>query len=237
MTGWALVAYAGAVLLAGPASAACPTPLADATRLILVTTATMNGADATLQTFERTSLADSWRQRSGPQAAVVGKTGLGWGLTYRGEAKAGEPIKIEGDGRSPAGIFALGPAFGFAPSDLPGYLEIERGVQICVDDPTSPHYSQIVTQEEAGKGVSGESMGAIPLYKRGIVVDYPTSGGAKSGSCIFVHIWRGRGQGTVGCVAAPEATVADLQAWAGSGGAVIAILPDGAIDRFSGCLP
>ncbi|MGH6866573.1 MAG: hypothetical protein ACREDO_10490 [Methyloceanibacter sp.] len=97
-------------------------------------------------------------------------------------------------------------------------------MQICVDDPASQHYSRIVTYAEAGPGAKNENMGAIDLYKSGIVVDYPTSGTARLGSCIFIHIWRGQGHGTVGCVAAPEATVANLQNWTAEG-AAIAILP------------
>lgn len=204
---------------------------------MLVITPTMNSARATLQTFERAAPDRPWQPRSDPQTAVVGKAGLGWGLTFRDAAAPGEPLKKEGDKRSPAGIFALGPAFGFGASDLPGYVQIKKGVQICVDDPGSPYYSEIVTRAEAGKGVSGENMGAIPLYRHGLVVDYPTSAKAKSGSCIFVHIWRGPGQGTAGCVAAPETAVEDLQDWAGHGGAVIAILPKGAKGRFPSCLP
>lgn len=110
-------------------------------------------------------------------------------------------------------------------------------MQICVDDPGSPHYSQIVTREEAGPEVSGEDMPAIPLYRRGLVVDYPTSGAEPAGSCIFIHIWRGKGMGTAGCVAGPEAMVASLQEWAGAGNAAIAILPQAALDRFGACLP
>jgi D-alanyl-D-alanine dipeptidase len=224
------------LFLTSPAEAECPAPFDGATRLVLVTTPTMNGATATLETFERASASEPWQVRTGRQPAVVGEAGLGWGLTFRYAAKAGEPIKKEGDRRAPAGIFPLGPAFGFSASGLPGYVQIKAGVQICVDDPTSPHYSQIVTREQAGEGVSGEDMGAISLYRRGLVVDYATSGKAKSGSCIFVHIWREPGHGTVGCVAVPEATVADLQTWAGGGVAAIAILPEGAKGRFA-CLP
>jgi L,D-peptidoglycan transpeptidase YkuD (ErfK/YbiS/YcfS/YnhG family) len=231
---WAWLA--ATVFPISPAEAGCPAPLDGATRLVLVTTPTMNGPAATLETFERDVASGPWQVRTGPQPAVVGEAGLGWGLTFRHVAKAGEPIKQEGDRRAPAGIFPLGPAFGFSVSALPGYIQIEEGIQFCVDDPTSPHYSQIVTREQAGEGVSGEDMGAISLYRRGLVVDYATSGKAKSGSCIFIHIWREPGHGTVGCVAVPEATVADLQTWAGSGGAAIAILPEGAKGRFA-CLP
>lgn len=226
------------ILPAGAAEVSCASPLDQATRLVLVTTATMKDTKATLQTFERDAPSAPWKRRSGPEPVVVGKAGLGWGLTFRAMARPGEPLKREGDGRAPAGIFPIGAAFGFAPASLPGYLQLKDGVQFCVDDPGSPHYSQIVTQEEAGPGVSGEDMPAIPLYKRGVIVDYPTSGPERGGSCSFIHIWRGKGVGTAGCVAGPEAMVADLQGWAGAAGkAAIAILPQAALGRFGACLP
>ncbi|HSD92534.1 MAG TPA: hypothetical protein VLB11_05850 [Methyloceanibacter sp.] len=219
------------------ADGACPPAIAEATRLLLVTTPDMDSVDATLTTFARETSAAPWERRSGPEPAVVGKAGLGWGLTFRDKAAPGEPLKLEGDKRTPAGIFAIGAPFGFAADDRPGYLQIKQGVQVCVDDPTSPFYSEIVTLAEAG-GASGEVMAEIPLYERGIVVDYPTSREARSGSCIFIHIWRGKGKGTVGCVAAPEPTVAAMQDFASpEGTSAIAILPETSKTRFPGCLP
>jgi D-alanyl-D-alanine dipeptidase len=123
------------------------------------------------------------------------------------------------------------------PATVPDICRSSRACRSGVDDPASPFYSQIVTMAEAG-GASGEIMAEIPLYERGIVVDYPTSREARSGSCIFIHIWQGNGEGTVGCVAAPEATVAALQDFAGSEGkTAIAILPETGKARFPGCLP
>ena len=42
--------------------------------------------------------------------------------------------------------------------------------------------------------------------------------------------------GTAGCVAMPEPRVEALQDFS-EGGAVLAILPRGALDRLAGCLP
>ena len=59
---------------------------------------------------------------------------------------------------------------------------------------------------------------------------------AQAGSCIFIHVWRSPTTGTAGCVAMPEPRVEALQDFA-AGGAVLAILPRGALDRLAGCLP
>jgi L,D-peptidoglycan transpeptidase YkuD (ErfK/YbiS/YcfS/YnhG family) len=80
-------------------------------------------------------------------------------------------------------------------------------------------------------------MWRVPDYRNGIFIDYPTDAKLRAGSCIFIHVWEAEGLGTVGCVAAPEATVARLQDWTAGGKAAIAILPEGAKDRFAACLP
>lgn len=62
-----------------------------------------------------------------------------------------------------------------------------------------------------------------------------TGRGTGPGSCIFVHVWRGPGKGTVGCVGLPEAKVVELQASL-QPGAAIAILPRDAARGFEACL-
>jgi L,D-peptidoglycan transpeptidase YkuD (ErfK/YbiS/YcfS/YnhG family) len=108
---------------------------------------------------------------------------------------------------------------------------------VCVDDARSPHYSRIVTAEAAGEGTSGEKMWEIDVYKRGVVVEYPTERASRAGSCIFVHIWAAPGQGTSGCVAAVEGDVEALQEIAEAGEAMIAVVPGGARERLAACLP
>ena len=215
----------------------CPSILREATRLILVTTSSMDGPLAQLSTYERASAAEPWRRVSVPEPAVIGDNGVAWGWTFRNRAKWGEPLKTEGDKRTPAGVFALGPTFGFSASSAPAHMKLEKDQHICVDDPASPHYNRIVSRDVAGLGTHGEEMESVVVYEKGIAVDYPTDREARAGSCIFVHIWQGEGRGTSGCVAAPGATIARLQDFARSGPSVIAIMPELARERFRGCLP
>lgn len=51
-------------------------------------------------------------------------------------------------------------------------------------------------------------MWRIPLYKRGLLVEYPTDREHRRGSCIFVHIWRGPEGATAEYVGLPETRVA-----------------------------
>ncbi|MGA7383565.1 MAG: L,D-transpeptidase family protein [Methylocella sp.] len=214
----------------------CPEPLSDARRLILVTTASMTTFRATVRLFERASVDTAWSPAGIPGPAVVGLSGLAWGQPFRNFVRGGEPFKIEGDKRTPAGVYRIGRSFGFVASSRPDYLRLETGRTVCVDDPSSTTYNTIASRAELGSKIHGEDMRGVALYRRGLVVDYPTDAAHRGGSCIFVHIWRTSNRGTVGCIALPEARVEALQGFA-EGGAVIAILPLAALDRFDGCLP
>ncbi len=234
------LAAALAVLCVAPAVSAttyCPRVLHRATRLVIVTVPSMNATEATMRTFARSSPSATWTPQSTAETAVVGAQGIAWGHPYVSYAKRGEPIKTEGDQRSPAGLYRLGATFGFAKNEREGHMQLSPGAQFCVHDPKSKLYGRIVSKAKAGDKTGGEDMGTFPLYKRGILVDYAPRRHAKSGSCIFVHIWGGAGVGTAGCVALPEERVAHLQEWTEGRYAVIAILSDDTIARFGHCLP
>jgi L,D-peptidoglycan transpeptidase YkuD (ErfK/YbiS/YcfS/YnhG family) len=196
----------------------------------------MSSVSATLRRFERASPAVAWAEVGKARPAVVGKGGLGWGWTFAGSARDGEPAKHEGDKRAPAGFYPLGRPFGLSPAKLTGYLRLEPGQSFCVDDIRSSFYGSIVPRSVAGKTMSGEEMWTVPLYRRGLLVDYPANRYQKAGSCVFVHVWRGAGSGTAGCVALAEDGVEELQSWAKRGTAAIGILPSAGFDRFQSCL-
>lgn len=167
---------------------------------------------------------------------MVGRKGVGWSRTFRDLASNNEPVKVEGDNRSPAGIYRVGRPFGFAASSLVDYLRLDPD-SVCVEDPASPAYNKFVSRRAVGRLVSKEGMRATPLYRRGLVVDYPTDAANKAGSCIFIHIWKKPGSGTSGCVTMPENRVAALQSFANRHATVVAILPEAALGRLAGCLP
>jgi L,D-peptidoglycan transpeptidase YkuD (ErfK/YbiS/YcfS/YnhG family) len=233
-----LIAALAALLMAPAANAGSCVPVLDrATRLVVVTAPNMESDTAALRMFERASPNERWRPHGAPMSAVVGARGLGWGHPFMSYAQRGEPIKQEGDERTPAGIYKLGATFGVEKSRRPNYLRLTPGANFCVEDTHSPLYGRIVPHSTAGKKVSGADMAAIPTYRRGLVIDYPPNRVKKAGSCIFVHIWSGEGVGTTGCVALPETRVADLQEWTKGGQAAIAIVSEDIAARFDGCLP
>lgn len=213
--------------------AVCPAMLTNAERLVLVLSPDLRSIGARVQLYERAD-GKNWKAVGKDKPAVLGKNGMAW--AYSSKPAAGERVKTEGDGRSPAGFFPLGAPFGFEQSGPAGYVQLKPGQHYCVDDPASPHYNQIVAKGAAG-GASGEDMGAIPLYRQGLFVDYPTGRAEKGGSCIFVHIWRRKGAGTAGCVALAERDVKLLQRWSAGRRTLIGILPQSGWEALRSCFP
>jgi D-alanyl-D-alanine dipeptidase len=196
----------------------------------------MHQTTARLRRFTRASSGDAWVQDGGPEPVVLGAAGLAWGYTFDHLRRESEPLKVEGDRRTPAGVFRLGPSFGFAPAAFPGHIVLKPDDSLCVDDPRSKFYNSIRSRAEIGAGTSAEKMWRIPSYRAGLIVEYPTNRDKRRGSCIFIHVWQSPAYGTAGCIALPEERVKLLQQFS-RGGAVLAILPDYALQRLSGCLP
>jgi L,D-peptidoglycan transpeptidase YkuD (ErfK/YbiS/YcfS/YnhG family) len=233
----AAVAVAAAAHSIAPARAqSCPAPLADARRLALVTAETMNETAATMRLYERATTAANWHAVGAAEPALLGRGGMGWSAFFVQLARRGEPIKVEGDKRAPAGVYKIGRSFGTVPSSRRNHLQITPDT-ICINDPSSPAYNTIASRARLGPTVSAENMSrALPMYRRGLLVDYPTDRKRQAGSCIFIHVWRSPTTGTAGCVSLPEPRVEALQDFAADG-AVLAILPRGALDRLRACLP
>jgi len=232
-----LVLAANALSIGVARAQGCPAVLAQAKRLVLVTAAAMNDTTAHLRLYERASPGAEWRPLGEAEPAVIGKAGMGWSRFFVRLARRGEPLKIEGDKRAPAGVFPIGRSFGILTSSRKNYLHVTPDT-ICIHDPSSPGYNTIALRSRVGPEVRAENMSRIlPMYRRGLLVDYPTDRNSRAGSCIFIHVWRSPATGTAGCVALPEPRVEALQDFA-AGGAALAIFPRGALDRLpAGCLP
>ena len=229
------------------------TPLAGARQLVLVVTPAWDSVGATLRRFERADASGAWREVGAAVPAVVGRTGLAWGAGLAARAEAGGPVKREGDGRAPAGVFRLGEAFGFAPPDsVRGWLRMPyRHVTAdfeCVDDTASRHYNRLLHRADASAvdWGSSEKMRTVAQYRFGLVVDHNGGAGSRAaakggGSCIFLHIWSrpaapgARPAGTAGCTAFSEQELVALLRWLDPDArAVLVQLPDEAYRRLRG---
>lgn len=213
----------------------CPEPLASATRLVFVVSDGFSNKNATVQRFERATAGQPWRAASEATPALIGHNGVGWAQAFRSLARRGEPMKVEGDKKAPAGFYKIGASFGFAAASRPNYLQVKEGT-VCVDDAGSPAYNTVTTRAKVGAAVHGENMWRVPAYRRGLLVDYPSDARTRAGSCIFMHLRLPDATGTSGCVALPEADLMAVQEFA-QAGAVLAILPHLAKERLGSCLP
>ena len=142
---------------------------------------------------------------------------------------------MDGDKRALAGFYKIGRSFGFAASRRPGYMRIAEGMT-CVDDPASPAYNTITARAKVGWQVHGENIWRVPEYRRGLLVDYRVNRRARAGSCIFIHLRLPGKTGTSGCVALAAPDLDALHDYV-QAGAVLALLPRQALNRFKGCLP
>jgi zinc D-Ala-D-Ala dipeptidase len=208
--------------LPSPSTVASANPVpATSRQLLVVTSATWDAVPATLYRFERGSGTDTWRAQGVAVPVVLGRTGLAWGTGLADVTGESGPIKHEGDGRSPAGVFRLGTAFGFGPADSVGPLRVPyrqlTAATDCVDDPGSAHYNTLA-ERDGGPHVdwtSAEHMRSVdPEYRIGIVVDHNTAPRAPGrGSCIFIHVWESPTTPTSGCTALDRGTLADILRW------------------------
>ena len=170
-----------------------PQSLTESRQLVLVVTPDWNAVDGRLWRYERGSAKEGWQQRGGGLPVVVGKKGLAWGRGLHEKQKSDGPIKKEGDGKSPAGIFRLSSAFGYAATNDAGAIKLPythlTGTIECVDDVKSEHYNTILDRRNinAPDWNSSEQMRLQKDYYRwGVVVDHNAAPIAKGGgSCIF----------------------------------------------------
>ena len=220
-----LLAFAACLiaLLSVPAQGgerpAMPLPWSTAQQMILVITPDWNSQHAVLQTFERTGLG--WRSTRAGTPVVIGKSGSAWGLGLH-PAQHG-PSKREGDGRSPAGVFALGTAFGYANSAQTSWPYAAMSADdYCVDVASSPLYNRIVDTSKASPAAVAGSTEPMrrdlhehgdQAYKIGFVIEHNPQRVAGAGSCIFAHLWHSPDSGTAGCTAMAEPVLQALLAW------------------------
>ncbi|WP_052572904.1 hypothetical protein [Haloferula sp. BvORR071] len=209
---------------AGLASVKMPQRLAhelpDSCRqVLLVLTAEEKAPAGKLWLMERKSGGEAaWQTVKGPIPVAVGRNGLAWGIgEHRGEPPAGFRIKKEGDGCAPAGVFRIPFAFGYAPAAGDLRLSYRPLTADCfgVDDGQSKFYNQVVDSTTVSRDwKSAETMVREEgLYRRGAFVAHNPNNMAGSGSCIFLHIWKGAGVPTSGCTAMAEDQLGEVLRW------------------------
>jgi D-alanyl-D-alanine dipeptidase len=94
------------------------------------------------------------------------------------------------------------------------YIPLTPSIE-CVDDPTSHFYNRIVDRASVSTDWnSSEKMASAgAAYRWGAVIDHNANAVPNVGSCVFMHIWAGPGQGTAGCTAMPQDQFEPILAW------------------------
>ncbi len=193
----------------------------DSKQMLIVLTDSVKSTKGELFYFERQNNKSSWKKISNTIPIVLGRNGLGWGRGLNSIDSLKLPMKTEGDGRSPAGVFELGAAFGYASSDeMKGlkisYIPITEMVE-CIDDIKSSFYNQIVTRDKIEKvdWQSSEKMFFAEIwYQQGIVVEQNTNPIVNgSGSCIFLHNWSQPNETTAGCTEMEPVKLKEIIYW------------------------
>jgi D-alanyl-D-alanine dipeptidase len=200
------------------ASAPVQSPLDEALQLVVFVAPDWTTTTGTLRRFDRADVRSPWTPAASAIPAVIGRTGLAWADPSLA-AMMNQPVKHEGDGKSPAGAFPLDTAFGFAPRAEMSWLRMPYSPLLagsdCVDDEASVHYNTVVDRASVAKvdWTSAEHMRSIGQYRIGVIVGYnapPTPG---RGSCIFLHIWGGPQSTTAGCTAMDAGVLEALMHW------------------------
>ncbi len=196
-------------------------PLAGCRQILRVLAPDWASTTGELQRFARATAEDGWQPVGEAIPVSLGRRGLAWGIGLHPASEEG-PRKTEGDGRAPAGLFAITALFGSADADsdfahtarLP-YLAATLDLK-AIDDPRSKHYNRIVDQRTVDKDWSSceNMLRTDERYAVGAVIAHnaaPPQPGA--GSCIFLHVWEKPSAPTAGCTAGAMTDIREICLW------------------------
>ncbi len=189
-----------------------------------------DATSGTLQCFERSDPSAPWRPVvfAKPIPVLYGKGGLAWGRGLLVAPQPGQPVKREGDRKSPAGVFRIGRVFGYAPrlpqGSSPEYPYRQVGKwDAWSDDPDNPFYNQHVVVDpnnvppwfDEAKMRHGDFAYEWLLEIRHNA-DPPVPG---AGSAMFFHIRRGPDRRTFGCTTMEKSNLEAMIRWLRPGAA------------------
>jgi L,D-peptidoglycan transpeptidase YkuD (ErfK/YbiS/YcfS/YnhG family) len=184
---------------------------ANSTQCLVGTADGWDSSTVTLRLYQKSGR--TWTPVTEPWQGRLGKNGLIWGKGLH-PVPAGAATKKEGDNRSPAGVFLIGGAWGYAPAipkhpSLP-YRQVTPR-DLWVEDPASPDYNRnvILPHDPATPWEKKQQMkqtDPVHSLKLFIAHNAPPKVIPNAGSSIFFHIWRREGAApTAGCTTMSKA--------------------------------
>lgn len=186
------------------------------TQCVVGTAKDWNSSHVTLQLYQKSG--KQWQKVGTAWNGRLGKNGLVWGRGLH-PAPTKAAIKTEGDGRTPAGVFRIGGAWGAEDQirkhpKLP-YRQVTSR-DLWVEDPASPSYNQhvILPHEPATAWEKKQQMKQDDYaHKLKLFIAHNAAPNIVkgAGSSIFFHIWRNGGaSASAGCTTMEEARLRAL---------------------------
>jgi L,D-peptidoglycan transpeptidase YkuD (ErfK/YbiS/YcfS/YnhG family) len=173
--------------------------LGDVGQLVVVKGESLSSSFGTVTALEKKD--GSWTVVQGPDSARVGRNGM-----------TPESKKVEGDGKSPMGLYRLGRLFAYSlPVDTRMPVTQTGPEDKWIDDPESDLYNTYVHGDTDAKSFELLRRDS-DVYKYCMVIEYNTDPVVKGkGSAIFFHLNIGRP--TAGCIAIDESAMTSLLSW------------------------
>jgi L,D-peptidoglycan transpeptidase YkuD (ErfK/YbiS/YcfS/YnhG family) len=196
----------------------------DTLQLVVGIAPSWDARTATIYRFERKP-GKPWKRVGKKWAANLGKNGLAAGRGLIDWCGPDDGRKVEGDKKSPAGVFRLGSSYGWGKGlkNAPrGKMRPINRTMACVSDPASKSYNRIVDMEKVDQDWDWAGRLRRPrneVKNRTIMIG--VNGGAEpdadppvpgEGSCILFHVKRGK-RPTIGCTSLSEKEMDALVAW------------------------
>ena len=160
-----------------------------------------NFQDMKLAGVERNN--NKWQVQLNAVRASIGRNGL-----------IDAARKVEGDGCTPTGIYALGQLFSYEANIATRIPFIQTNADDkWVDDVNSPQYNKYVRGATSAKSFENLLLKSVH-YKYCMVIEYNTQPVVKGkGSAIFFHVADEKYSATAGCVAIAEKDMLQYLKW------------------------
>lgn len=185
-------------------------------QVLFVKTPLYNSINGTMFLYERKNNSKSWKLVDS-FAVTVGRSGLAKDINANISFNDTVPVKHEGDGKSPSGIFKLGKVFSYHDiKDLHmPFVQVDTNFY-CVDDVNSRYYNRLIVADTVKRDFNSFEYMKLPndVYEYGVWVLYnsdPVTAG--NGSCIFLHVWKDSNTPTSGCTAMAKENMLQLIHW------------------------
>jgi L,D-peptidoglycan transpeptidase YkuD (ErfK/YbiS/YcfS/YnhG family) len=201
------------------ASLRADAPAAAARQMVVCLAPQNSSFEGTAQLFSRDG-AGAWRADSPPWPVLFARNGLAWGRGVHPPQPG--PQKRSDDHRNPAGLFKLGPVFGYAPAlpdgahGWPYHQVTDRDAWI--DDPALPNYNHLYTLPSGAQLPPWWDKEHMHLgdaaYAWMVLIEHNYDDPVPSaGNEIFFHIRRGEHYRTAGCTTMAESDLVRLIRW------------------------